>query len=106
MGNALKRMETWRKRILQFVFPAEFDAWLAVLRLGLGLQVMLYALSLRNDWNYLLTGTGEDVRRLIRSFSDSGVASFSFICASSIFSAVLRNALAADGGTVRICGAH
>jgi len=58
MGNALKRMETWRKRILQFVFPAEFDAWLAVLRLGLGLQVMLYALSLRNDWNYLLTGTG------------------------------------------------
>jgi hypothetical protein len=51
-------METWRERILHFLFPAEFDTWLAVLRLGLGLQVMLYALSLQNDWNYLLTGTG------------------------------------------------
>jgi hypothetical protein len=32
---------------------------LAVLRLGLGLQVTLYSLSLRNDWNYLLAGTGQ-----------------------------------------------
>ena len=51
-------MERWRKRILQFLFPAEFDTWLAILRFGLGLQVMLYAVSLQNDWNYLLTGTG------------------------------------------------
>jgi len=51
-------METWKERILQLLFPAEFDTWLAVLRLGLGLQVTLYALSLQNDWNYLLTGTG------------------------------------------------
>jgi hypothetical protein len=51
-------METWRERILHFLFPAESDTWLAVLRLGLGLQVILYALSLQNDWNYLLTGTG------------------------------------------------
>jgi len=51
-------METWRERILHFLFPADFDTWLAVLRLGLGLQVMLYVLSLQNDWNYLLTGTG------------------------------------------------
>ncbi len=51
-------MENWRERILQFLFPAESDRWLAVLRLGLGLQVVLYALSLRKDWNYLLAGTG------------------------------------------------
>ena len=51
-------MEMWRKRILQFLFPAESDTWLAVLRFGLGLQVILYSLSLQNDWNYLLTGTG------------------------------------------------
>lgn len=51
-------METWRERILHFLFPAESDTWLTVLRLGLGLQVILYALSLQNDWNYLLTGTG------------------------------------------------
>jgi hypothetical protein len=52
-------MENWRERILQFLFPAESDRWLTVLRLGLGLQVTLYSLSLRNDWNYLLAGTGE-----------------------------------------------
>jgi hypothetical protein len=51
-------MERWRERILQFLFPAESDTWLAVLRLGLGLQVMLYTLSLQDDWSYLLTGTG------------------------------------------------
>ena len=32
--------------------------WLSILRFGLGLQVTLYSLSLRNDWNYLLAGTG------------------------------------------------
>ena len=51
-------METWRERILQFLFPAGSDTWLAVLRLGLGLQVVLYVLSLLNDWNYLFAATG------------------------------------------------
>ena len=50
-------MQTLRERLLEFLFPAETDNWLAVLRLGLGLQVTLYSLSLRNDWNYLLSGT-------------------------------------------------
>ena len=31
--------------------------WLAILRVGLGLEVTLYSLSLRNDWTYLLSGT-------------------------------------------------
>jgi len=47
-----------RNRLLEFLFPAESDTWLSILRLGLGLQVTLYSLSLRNDWNYLLAGTG------------------------------------------------
>ncbi len=53
-----KQLETWRERILQFLFPVESDTWLSVLRLGLGLQVIVYTLSLRDDWNYLLAGTG------------------------------------------------
>ncbi len=40
-----------------FCFQAETDNWLAALRVGLGLQVTFYSLSLRNDWNYLLSGT-------------------------------------------------
>ena len=51
-------MKTWKERVLQWLFPAESDTWLDVLRLGLGLQVTLYALSLQNDWHYLLMGTG------------------------------------------------
>jgi Vitamin K-dependent gamma-carboxylase len=52
-------MDGWRERFLQFLFPVESDRWLAVLRVGLGLQVVLYALSLRNDWNYLFAATGQ-----------------------------------------------
>lgn len=47
-----------RKRLVELLFPAESDTWLGILRIGLGLQVVLYALSLRNDWNYLFAGTG------------------------------------------------
>ncbi len=50
-------MQTSRERLLEFLFPAETDNWLAVLRVGLGFQVVCYSLSLRNDWNYLLSGT-------------------------------------------------
>ncbi len=54
----MKRLSAWRERLVDFCFPAESDTWLAVLRIGLGLEVILYALSLRDDWNYLLAGTG------------------------------------------------
>jgi hypothetical protein len=47
-----------KERILGFLFPAETDNWLAILRLGLGLQTTLYSISLRNDWNDLLGGAG------------------------------------------------
>ena len=52
-----------RKRLLEFLFPAESDAWLTILRVGLGLQVTFYSLSLRNDWNYLLAGTSGLINR-------------------------------------------
>lgn len=59
-------MEGWRGRVLAFLFPSETDQWLGILRIGLGIQVVLYCLSLRSDWNYLLAGTGKGLisRRL------------------------------------------
>ena len=54
----MKRLPELRLRVIDFCFPAESDTWLAILRIGLGLQVVLYALSLRDDWNYFLAGTG------------------------------------------------
>src|SRR6266704_6629586 len=56
-GTSVSSMPVLRKRLSEFLFPAETDNWLAALRLGLGLQITLYSLSLRNDWNYLLSGT-------------------------------------------------
>lgn len=52
-------MKRWRERLETFLFPAESDTWLGVLRLGLGFQVVSYALSLKSDWNYLFVGGGE-----------------------------------------------
>src|SRR5947207_13690617 len=50
-------MESWGRRLTRFLFPTESDYWLVVLRISLGLQVLLYALSLRSDWKYLFAGT-------------------------------------------------
>jgi hypothetical protein len=44
---------------LEFLFPPETDTWLAVLRIGMGLQVLVYALFLRSDWHRLFSGTGK-----------------------------------------------
>src|SRR2546423_10148180 len=49
--QALPRVRDW------FFFPTS-DRWLSILRIGLGVQVLLYVFSLRSDWNYLLGGTG------------------------------------------------
>jgi hypothetical protein len=56
-----KLILVFRERLFAFLFPAETDNWLTILRLGLGVQTTLYSLSLRNDWNYLLGGAGEGV---------------------------------------------
>ena len=54
-------MSALRERLLAFLFPSGTDNWLAALRVGLGFQVTFYSLSLRNDWNYLLSGTASSL---------------------------------------------
>jgi Vitamin K-dependent gamma-carboxylase len=46
---------------MDFLFPPETDGWLAVLRIGLGLQVAIYALFLRSDWHHLFASTGSSL---------------------------------------------
>ena len=45
-------------RLRAWFFFSSSDCWLSILRIGLGLQLGLYAFSLRADWRYLLAGTG------------------------------------------------
>jgi hypothetical protein len=52
-------VKIWWTRLQRFLFPPETDKWLAVLRVGLGLQVITYALFLWGDWHYLFASTGE-----------------------------------------------
>ena len=47
------------QRVVGFLFPPESDTWLTVFRIGLGLQVTLYALFLRSDWHYLFASSGK-----------------------------------------------
>ena len=44
---------------MEFLFPPETDTWFAVLRIGLGLQVVVYSLSLKSDWHSLFSETGK-----------------------------------------------
>ena len=69
----MRRLEEAWKRLLRFLFPAESDTWLAVLRIGLGLQVAVYALFLRNDWHYLFASSG---RRLVGREIGDAITSF------------------------------
>jgi hypothetical protein len=45
-----------QKRLLEFLFPADAGQWVSVLRIGLGIQIVLYAISLKDDWNFLFAG--------------------------------------------------
>src|SRR5205085_2054710 len=41
--------ELWR-RVNAFLFPPDSGTWLGILRIGLGLEVVLYSLSMHVDW--------------------------------------------------------
>ena len=60
-------MQRVKTRLLEFLFAPSTDTWLAVLRVGLGLEVTLYCLSLRNDWTYLLSGTARRLAEALLS---------------------------------------
>lgn len=62
-------MGAWRDRACAFLFPVATDHWLGVLRIGLGLQIILYVLSLWNDWNYFFAANGDGL--VIRTLSEA-----------------------------------
>jgi hypothetical protein len=62
----------WQE-FLEFLFPPETDKWLAVLRVGLGLQVLVYTLFLRSDWHNLFATTGKG---LVSREMGEAIASF------------------------------
>jgi hypothetical protein len=65
----MRILANWTKRFQAFLFPDEGDHWLSAFRIGLGLQVILYALSLKDDWSYLFAGSDQGL--LGRAFSEA-----------------------------------
>src|ERR1044072_644777 len=47
------------RALFNFLFAPQTDKWLGALRVGVGLQVIVYALFFRSDWNYLFASTGK-----------------------------------------------
>src|SRR5438309_11131880 len=75
----------WR-RFFGFLFPPETETWLAVLRSGLGLQVIVYALFLKSDWHYLFASSGKglvgrEVGEAITSFDSPLIPTFGWLVA-------------------------
>jgi hypothetical protein len=69
-----------------FLFPSENDRWLSVLRIGLGLQIIVYALFLRSDWPYLFASKGKgligrEVGEAITSFDSPLIPKLSWLVA-------------------------
>ena len=57
-----EREDRWPSRLrtlVNFFFTPQTDKWLGVLRVGVGLQVIVYALFLTSDWHFLFASTGK-----------------------------------------------
>jgi hypothetical protein len=74
-------MQRIKTRLFGFLFPSITDSWLTILRVGLGLQVTLYAFSLRNDWAYLFSGTARKVAEALLSLEGHVIPSFGWFVA-------------------------
>ena len=78
--------QRWWERLTNFLFAPEDDSWLAVLRIGLGLQVCVYALFLRSDWHSLFASKGKglvarEVGEAITSFDSPLIPKFGWLIA-------------------------
>ena len=59
----MRQISLWKRYFAEFLFPAEWDIWLALLRLGMGLEIIFYCLSIGSDWAYLLAERGGLISR-------------------------------------------
>lgn len=54
----MSRVSFVRQRFIAFLFPVESDTWLALLRIGVAAQLIVFCFSIRSDWSYLLAARG------------------------------------------------
>src|SRR5438105_13657410 len=59
----------WWRQLNAFSFPPDSGEWLSVLRIGLGLEIVLYSLSLHADWQRMFARSATGF--LNREFSEA-----------------------------------
>src|SRR6266576_7293930 len=76
-------MQSVKTGLFGFLFSPSTDTWLAILRIGLGLEVTLYSLSLRSDWISLLSGTARKAAEALLSLESHFVPRLGWFVASA-----------------------
>src|SRR5947207_15912864 len=76
-------MQSVKIGLFGFLFSPSTDTWLAILRIGLGLEVTLYSLSLRSDWISLLSGTARKAAAALLSLQSHFVPRLGRFAASA-----------------------
>ncbi|PYK32366.1 MAG: hypothetical protein DME57_00040 [Verrucomicrobia bacterium] len=69
ISNDLRRNSKVLPCSREWFFPSTSDRWLSILRIGLAVQLLLYAFSIHGDWIYLLSGTGRGL--VSRDFAEA-----------------------------------
>src|SRR2546430_17351755 len=95
-------MRGWRQQIVEFLFPTETDQWLSILRVGLGVQIVLYCLSLWNDWIYLLAPTGRGL--ISRNLAESVMGAESIVIPRISWLVAVGEWLGLRNGAVLLAG--
>jgi hypothetical protein len=95
-------------RLQAFLFPPETDNWLTVLRIGLGLQVVVYALFLKSDWHYLFSSTGKGLvsRQLgeaITAFDSPLIPKFGWLVALGGYAGIGEEAVLSIAWACLLC---
>jgi hypothetical protein len=101
-------LRRWSKDLMGFLFAPETDKWLAVLRIGLGLQVAMYALFLKSDWHYLFGSTGKglvsrELGEAITSFDSPLIPKFGWLVALGGYANIGEDAVLSIAWACLLC---
>lgn len=90
-------MRQWARGVAEFFFAPESDLWLAILRVGLGLQVVIYGFSLRSDWAFFFAAPAQAL--ISRQLSEALVAAQSPLIPTLAWLVGGANRIGVDDGT-------
>ena len=86
ISGGIRLLQKGWQYFYSFLFPSENDTWVAVLRIGLGLQTIVYGLFLKGDWHYLFASSGKglvgrELGEAIASFDSPLIPRFGWLVA-------------------------